>query len=314
MSQAATLSRETELWEEGSFCQVIPVIEVNNVSKHFHHTHALRNVSLTIEQGEVIGLLGPNGAGKTTLFRIVAGLLRPDSGTVNPTSEYWPVVAYKPDRLLYPNHQRVIEYLTMIAQLCNVSSARHIAVVNKSLEQANLLSAAQKPIRDLSKGMRQRLGLAQVLIGNPDLILLDEPTNGLDPVGQQEMLKHIAALKADGKTILISSHQLHEITAVCSQIIIMNKGRLRYINSVDAALGMRPQVRIETDRDLTPMLPWLKKLDSDLKISGSTLFIPEEAIDQRRHALTLLLGAGYDILGMDYNRVTLADIYTEAIQ
>ena len=290
------------------------VIEVTNVSKHFHNTRALRNVSLTIKRGEVTGLLGPNGAGKSTLFRIIAGMLRPDSGTVKPVGDLWPVVAYKPDRLLYPNQQRVNDYLMMITQLCNLPVKQQAEQVSKVLEQVNLTAAAQKQIKNLSKGMRQRLGLAQVLIGDPDLILLDEPTNGLDPEGQQEILKQIAELKAQGKTILISSHQLHEITAACGEIVIMNHGRVRYANNVQTALTMRPQVRIQTDRDLNPMLPWLKNLHPDLMIEGNMLLIPEEAIDQRRSALTLLLGAGYDIVDMDYNRVTLAEVYSEAVQ
>ena len=290
------------------------MIEVTNVSKPFHNTRALRNVSLTIKKGEVTGLLGPNGAGKSTLFRIIAGLLRADSGSIKPIGNYWPVIAYKPDRLLYPNRQRVSEYLMVVAQLCNLSPNQQKEVVNQALEQVNLTDAAQKRIHELSKGMRQRLGLAQVLIGDPDLILLDEPTNGLDPAGQQEIIEQIAQLKAAGKTILISSHQLHEITAACSEIVILGNGRVRYANSVQAALTMRPQVRIVTDRDLNRMLPWLKNLHPALSVEGSVLLIPENAIDQRRSALTLLLGAGYDIVGMDYNRVTLAEVYAEAVR
>ena len=290
------------------------MIEVKNVSKQFFNAHALRNVSLTIKKGEVVGLLGPNGAGKSTLFRIIAGILQPDAGAVVPTSGLWPIMAYKPDRLHFPNQQRVFEYLTMVAKLCDVPASQHASLVNKVLDQVNLSSATQKRINTLSKGMRQRLGLAQVLIGDPDIILLDEPTNGLDPAGQQEMLAHIAALQADGKTILISSHQLQEITAVCTEIFILNKGRVRYNNSVQSALGMRPQVRIETDRDLAPMLPWIRRLHPELRVDGKVLYIPEQAVEQRRHALTLLLGAGYDILGINYNRVTLNDIYTEAVQ
>lgn len=290
------------------------MIEVQNVSKKFYNVNALSDVSFSIKRGDVTALLGPNGAGKSTLFKIIAGLVNPDEGAIRPVRQGWPTVAYKPDRLIFPNNSRVRDYLTTIAQLSNVSGREMRKQVSGAIDQVRLSDAADKKIGVLSKGMRQRLGLAQTMIGSPSLILLDEPTNGLDPAGQVEILEHIAHMRAAGQTVLVSSHQLQEVTKICTNIVIIGSGRIRYQNSIASALAVRPKVVIKTDRDLTPIRQWLLNVHTDIVIEGSKLTIGESALESRRRVLTLLLGAGYDILHIDYNRVTLDEIYAEAIQ
>ncbi len=295
-------------------CEFQYVIEVQNISKKYNNIVALNDVSFSIGKGEVTALLGPNGAGKSTIFRIIAGLINPDEGSINPSSTHWPRIAYKPDRLVYPNNIKTRDYLTMIGKLANLPKREAKRKAKQGLERVNLSHAANKKIGDLSKGMRQRLGLAQSMIGNPSLLLLDEPTNGLDPSGQEEIQEHIKMLCDEGKTILVSSHQLTEVTEMCTQIIIIVEGEIRYINSMENALKVRPKVIIETDRDISPIAAWLGNLHADITYEGNNLIIGESAIDMRRQALTLLLGAGYDIQHIDYNRVTLAEIYAEAVQ
>lgn len=160
------------------------MIEIHNVSKNFYGLKALDGVSLRIGRGEVVGLLGPNGAGKTTLFKLIAGLLHPDSGKIRPTNGRWPTIGYKPDRLLFPNRLRISEYLAMMASLSGAQAEDRERAVFNALVQVDLVSHADKRIGDCSKGMRQRLGLAQALMGNPTLLLLDEPSNGLIPTAR----------------------------------------------------------------------------------------------------------------------------------
>ncbi|MBE2197960.1 MAG: ABC transporter ATP-binding protein [Anaerolinea sp.] len=290
------------------------MIEISNITKRFYSLVALDNVSLTIPQGEVLGLLGPNGAGKTTMMKIVAGFLLPDGGVVRPLNSAWPVIGYKPERLLFPNQLRVSQYLEIIAGLSNLSGRQVKQAVGRSLEQVGLLPTANKKIKDCSKGMRQRLGLAQVLIGDPPLLLLDEPSNGLDPEGQTDILQAVQSLHAAGKTLVISSHHLHEITQVCTELVILNRGQIHYRNSMAEALAVRPHVSIRADKDLMPMRAILHALHPDVQVDGQRLILKNEAMALRRAAMTILLHSGYDILHVEQKRITLAEIYAKAVQ
>lgn len=290
------------------------MIEIRNITKRFYSLTALDNVSLTIQRGEVLGLLGPNGAGKTTLMKIVAGMLQPDIGQLLPNGHGWPTIGFKPERLLFPNQMRVHQYLEMIAGLSNTPKPKLRHLVHESLEKVGLLYASNKRIADCSKGMRQRLGLAQVLIGDPALLLLDEPSNGLDPEGQADILQVIQSLHAIGKTIVISSHHLHEITQVCTQLVILNHGQIHYQNSMTEALAVRPHVLLRTDKDLTPVREMFVALHPEISVDGSKLVLKNEAMALRRPVLALLLNSGYDILHVEQKRITLAEIYAKAVQ
>ncbi|MFQ5435686.1 MAG: ABC transporter ATP-binding protein [Anaerolineae bacterium] len=291
------------------------MIHVEHVTKRFYTLTALADVSVSIRRGEVIGLLGPNGAGKTTLFKIVAGLLNPDDGRIRPTGFAWPRVALKPERLLFPNHLRVGQYLKMMAGLSNLSSGEVDTAVINSLRQVDLLDAVGKRIRTCSKGMRQRLGLAQALIGDPPLVLLDEPTNGLDPEGQEDILTRIKALQAAGKSVVMSSHQLHEVTQVCSHLVILNEGHLLYQNSMSEALAARTHIIIQTAAELAePVRLQLVQMHPDVSVSGNTIRLEGEAMALARQILTMLLKLNLDVVHVEQKRITLAEIYAEAVQ
>jgi ABC-2 type transport system ATP-binding protein len=290
------------------------VIEIRNVGKQFLSFRALEDVSFQVSRGEVVGLLGPNGAGKTTLFKLVAGLLHPDSGHIRPTNGRWPAIGYKPDRLLFPNRLRISDYLKIVANLCGIQPADQEKAVFDALVEVDLVSQANKRIGDCSKGMRQRLGLAQALMGNPTLLLLDEPSNGLDPNGQAEMQALIKKLHAAGKTILISSHHLEEITAVCTQLIILNNGHVHFKNSMVEALTISPHTLIQADRDLSEIADTVRAQHPDILVQGNKIQLRGEAMQLRREILALLLQAQYDVLHVEQKHVTLAEIYARAVQ
>lgn len=290
------------------------MIEISNVSKHFFSFKALDSVSMQIERGEVVGLLGPNGAGKTTLFKLIAGLLHPDGGRIRPVNGRWPAIGYKPDRLLFPNRLRASEYLKMVASLCGIRSENQEQTVFDALVQVDLVSQANKRIGDCSKGMRQRLGLAQAIMGKPSLLLLDEPSNGLNPTGQAEMQALIKKLHRAGNTIVISSHQLEEITAVCTQLIILNNGRIHYHNSIVEALTISPHTLIQADRDLSEIAPTILAQHPNIQLQGSKIQLRGEAMQLRRQILALLLQSQYDVIHVEQKHVTLAEIYSRAVQ
>lgn len=290
------------------------MIDIINVTKRFHSLVAIRSVTLNIPSGEVLGILGPNGAGKTTLFKLIAGFLKPDSGQLQPTSSRWPTIGYKPERLLFPNHLKVRQYLELVAAISNLDRRQTRVVVERSLSQVDLTYAAEKRIRECSKGMRQRLGLAQALIGDPPLLLLDEPSNGLDPAGQSDICQHIKKLHDAGKTIVLASHQLQEVTQVCTRLVILNQGTIHYENRVSDALAERPHITIHVDKDLGPVEALLSSLHPDVAVGGRKVVLDRGALNLRREVLSILLGAGYDVTRVEQSRVTLAEIYSEAVQ
>jgi ABC-2 type transport system ATP-binding protein len=271
-------------------------------------------VSLSIPQGEVLGLLGPNGAGKTTLLKLIAGLISPSDGRIQPANGIWPVVGYKPERLLYPNHLSIGQYLELMAGASDVARRDTERVILESLARVNLLDSYNKRIGHISKGMRQRLGLAQAIIGNPPLLLLDEPSNGLDPEGQVEIGRYIRELHALGKTIVLSSHQLQEVTQVCTYLIILNRGQIHYENHMSVALALRPYVRIRANRALDDVSQFLRSLHPDIDVETDTIILKNSAMRLRRQILTLLLNMNYDVLRVEQKRVTLSELYAETVQ
>ncbi len=290
------------------------MITLEDVTKKYYSLTALDQVSLTIPPGEVVGLLGPNGAGKTTLLKLAAGLLQPTSGQLLPPKQGWPVIGFKPERLLFPNNLRVGQYLELVAGVSNVRVENMEQEILKSLARVNLLDAVGQRIGQLSKGMRQRLGLAQATIGDPPLLLLDEPSNGLDPEGQVEIGRYIRELHDLGKTIVLSSHQLGEVTQVCTHLIILNHGQIHYENSMSAALALRPFVRIWTDRPLNGTADLLTSLHPDIEVDGDTIVLKNTAMRLRRQILTLLLNMDFDVVRVEQKRVTLSEIYAESVQ
>ncbi len=289
------------------------MIEIRNLTKRYHSLTALNKVSLKIPQGEVLGLLGPNGAGKTTLLKLIAGLIIQDSGQIQPMTSEWPRIGFKPERLLFPNHLSVREYLTMVAGVSDIPKSAANQVVMDSLAQVGLLDASNKRIRNCSKGMRQRLGLAQALIGDPPLLLLDEPSNGLDPTGQYEIHDIIRQMQTDGKTIVMSSHQLPEVTEICTQIVVLNRGRIHYQNSTTAALSAKAHTTIRADKDLEPLREHLLGLHPDITVDDAVVILQNEAVRLRRQVMTMLLHANYDIVEVRQARASLAEVYAEAV-
>ena len=291
------------------------MIEIGEVTKRYQSLVAIDSVSLKILPGEVVGILGPNGAGKTTLFRLITGSLNPDSGFIKSIGRSWPAVGYKPERLLFPSDMRVRQYLSMMASLSNLKKEAADVAVHQGLANVELLDAADKKIKECSKGMRQRLALAQALIGDPPLLLLDEPSNGLDPEGQADMCRIMKQLHSDGKTIVLASHQLSEVTQICTQLVILNHGSIHYENSMVDALAERPHTLIQVDRDLYSLAPLIKNLHHDIEIypDRREIILNHSAIALRPQVLSLLLSAGYDVLHIQQSRVTLAEIYAEAV-
>lgn len=204
-------------------------IQIEQITKLYGNHKALDQVSFTIEPGEIIGLLGPNGAGKSTLIKILIGLLHPEKGRLRQKDtiidthhlDYKRKVGYLPEDNPLPNDLFVKEYLDKTAALFSLKNYGQ----HKLIEQTGLHTVSRQKIKTLSKGFKQRLGLAAALIHQPELLVLDEPMTGLDPNQIQEIRKLISSLSPK-TTVLLSTHILQDISAICDRILVLNQGSL----------------------------------------------------------------------------------------
>lgn len=193
---------------------------------------ALDGLSLQVESGEVFGLLGPNGAGKTTTFKVLMGLLRPTGGRAQilgadvQNVKVRQRIGYLPEQPYFYDYLTAREFLMYCGALCDLPKAESSQRTNELLQLVGLTDSADKQLRKFSKGMLQRVGLAQALIHDPEVLFLDEPMSGLDPLGRREVRDLIVRLRAQGKTIFFSSHILTDVEAMCDHVAILNKGRL----------------------------------------------------------------------------------------
>lgn len=218
------------------------MIELTGVAKSYGALRALEDVDLKVDKGELFGLIGRNGAGKSTLFQLMLGLLDADAGSVQVDGErvrgprYRAVkrrIGYLPENVVLYDNLTGIETLHFFARLKGVGTAECMPL----LEQVGLNGSAKRKVREYSKGMRQRLGFAQALLGNPALLFLDEPTNGLDPEGIREFYRILKVRQEAGTTIVITSHILAEIQQRVSRLAILQSGRIRAVGSVTALRG-----------------------------------------------------------------------------
>lgn len=209
------------------------VISVSHLSKRYGGQIAVDDVSFEVASGEIVGFLGPNGAGKSTTLRILSGFLGKTSGTVRVAGfdietqpdEARNACGYMPEAVpLYPE-MRVVEYLRFRAELKRVPRAQRAAFVDLSMEQAKVTDVATQPIGTLSKGYRQRVGLADALVAKPKVLILDEPTAGLDPNQIRDVRKVLRALGKE-RTVLVSTHILGEVESLCDRVVLIHKGKL----------------------------------------------------------------------------------------
>ena len=216
----------------------MPSVEISNLSKTFRdffgrrRVKALDGLSLAVEPGEVFGLLGPNGSGKSTTFKIAVGLIRASAGSVTINGAKPGTLAARKSTGFLPEDSTLLPFLTALetlklhGALAGLGRKAAAGKAHELLERVDLKHAAKRRVKGFSKGMQRRLGIASVLIADPDVFILDEPTSGLDPLGAVQVKELIADLRAKGKAILISSHLLGELENVCDRVAFLNKGRL----------------------------------------------------------------------------------------
>ncbi len=219
------------------------VFEINDVSRSFGPVKAVENLTLSLGKGEVTGFLGTNGAGKTTTIKMLIGLIRPTSGTVrlfggDPSDAQTRLrIGYMPEIAYYYPYLNVRELLSFYGGVCGMDKQTVRSRTDELLEEVELAEAAKRPLKEYSKGMLQRAGIAQALLNDPDLLILDEPFTGLDPLARIHFRELLKRLRGKGKSIFFSSHELGETELLCDNVAIMKKGRCIYHGPVSRLAG-----------------------------------------------------------------------------
>jgi ABC-2 type transport system ATP-binding protein len=261
-----------------------PVIQIRNLTKTYRDfwgrkkVQALNSLSLEVNKGEVFGLLGPNGSGKTTTMKLLLGLLFPTDGEISilgkPASDVSKneKIGYLPEESYLYRFLNAEETLDFYGRLFDISAEERKQRTNELIEMVGLQHARRRQLKEYSKGMTRRIGLAQALINNPDLILLDEPTSGLDPEGSQDMKKLIENLRDQGKTVVMCSHLLADVQDVCDRIAILYGGELKELGRVEDLLKEQHETQFVTshldDTAVDEIKAVLDKHGASLKTCG----------------------------------------------
>lgn len=231
-----------------------PVVEVRNLSKRYGEFVALEDLSLTVMRGQILGFIGPNGAGKTTTIKILVGLARPSSGSAyiagadcaRESSKIKQLVGYMPDGFGSYDNMRVREYLDFFGAAFGIRRAQRVRRIAEVLEITNSSYMQDRYVESLSHGMQQRVGIARTLLHDPEVLIFDEPANGLDPQARIEMRELLLRLAAAGKTLIVTSHILPELSRICDQVAIITQGRLRASGSLEEIMrGLNQRRTIE---------------------------------------------------------------------
>ena len=296
-------------------------IETVALRKEYGPKVAVSGLDLTVARGEVFGFLGPNGAGKTTLVKMLLGLVRPTSGRGMLLGE--PIgrpesrrhIGFLPEHFRFHEWLRADEFLELHGRLLHLPSHERQRRIPALLERVGLQEAAARPLGAYSKGMLQRIGLAQALLGHPALVFLDEPTSGLDPVGRRMVRDVIRDLQAEGVTVFLNSHLLSEVELTCQRVAIISAGRVVHTTALEEQLDGATAVDLTVgalDEGLVEGLRrWSPRLEVDPERRLITLYIGDHAV--LPEISRWIVGRGAALYGLAPRRQTLEDLYVQLI-
>lgn len=308
------------------------MIEIQNLTKRYGQIKAVNNLNFTVEKGEILGFLGPNGAGKSTTMNIITGFIPSSEGTVKvcgydimeSPKEVKKRIGYLPEQPPVYMDMTVIDYLNFVADLKLVDKKQKKSQLNDIMELVKIGDHRNRLIKNLSKGYKQRVGLAQSLIGSPDVIILDEPTVGLDPKQIIEIRKLIKALGKE-HTIILSTHILPEVSAVCERVVIINKGEIAAIDTPEnlskgfgAAAKLMvtvsgPRNSVESAIREIYGVKYVETAAEKNKDSISYIIEADKDIDVRKPLFFAMARLGYPIIEMKGIGMSLEDIFVEIV-
>ncbi len=305
-----------------------PVIETVGLTKKYGEFTAVKDLNLEVQGGEIFGLLGPNGSGKTTTILMLLGLTEPTRGVArvlgfDPTRQPLQVkarVGYLPDQVGFYDELTARENLIYTAKLNGLPRPEAHARIEEALERVGLQEVADKRVGTFSFGMRHRLGVADILIKRPQVIIMDEPTQGLDPQGAHEFLHLIRGLKGEGITILLSSHLLHQVQEICDRVGLFYRGTLRLVGTVPElgrkVLGKAYRIRLQAQGDPEALAAALRAIPgvTEVRRPGAESYEVDAEEDLRPEAAEAVVRAGGRLMGLEVETQSLDVIYNRYFQ
>jgi ABC-2 type transport system ATP-binding protein len=302
-------------------------IETTNLTKRYGSLTAVNKLNLKVERGTIHGFLGPNGAGKSTTIKILVGLLKATEGSAKVLGQEVRVddanqrlhVGYMPELPKFPKHLKGAELLDIYGRMYGMNQQDRQTQISKLVELVGLKGRENDLIGKYSKGMQQRIGIAQALLNNPELVVLDEPSIGLDPVGMVEVRELVKAISKEGMTVLVSSHLLFEVEQICTHVTIINRGEALASDTLEKVSGMisgPATIQVEIANLAEPVIKALKALSivKDITRNGSSLNVfVNTREDVRKQVSLAITGAGGVIVGMNQKSHSLEDVFIQLI-
>lgn len=297
------------------------MVEVKSLSKSFGHHMAVKDLSFTIEEGRCVALLGPNGAGKTTTLEMLAGLQKPTKGTISFLDEqkgdYREQIGYLSQQPVFYPWMNAVEFLLFMGELSGLSKAEALKRTHEMLEVVGLADSKKRRIGGYSGGMKQRLGIAQAMIHEPKLLMLDEPVSALDPVGRREVLEMMKKLK-EKMTILFSTHILHDAEEICDDVIMIHDGELAISGSLHELRRKHQEdvIKISAEENLGGWAQILETWDVVTKVilKDDTMEIVVKDISEgRRKLLAEITDKQIPITTFTIGHTTLEDLFMKVV-
>ncbi len=296
-----------------------PAIHTQGLRKVFGDKVAVANLSLTVERGEVFGFLGPNGAGKTTAVKILLGLIKPSGGKATLLGE--PLgshptrarVGFLPEHFRFHDWLTASEFLKLHADLYHMPGETSARRIPELLELVGLAPHASKRLRNFSKGMLQRIGLAQSLLNKPELVILDEPTSGLDPVGRRLVRDIIHSLRQEGTTVFLNSHLLSEVEITCDRVAFIKFGEVLHISPLQTLVEGELSVEIRARPLNAEIIAHLSRWSSNIRADGErlNLTVSNEAVIPAINQM--LVENGVEVYAIRPQRISLEDLFIEIV-
>ena len=297
----------------------LPVIETDHLSKHFSGNIAVADLSLRVERGEIFGFLGPNGAGKTTSTKMLLGLITPTAGDGYvlgvPLGEHEVRrrIGFLPEHFRFHEWLTAEEFLGLHADLYHMESEHRTRRIRELLELVELKAHGHRKLRTFSKGMLQRIGLAQALLNDPEVVFLDEPTSGLDPMGRRLVRDITRNLRAKGTTVFLNSHFLSEVEVTCDRVAFIKEGVIVRTGSLDSLMNGELHVAIRARNLTSESRQGLTRWCRNLQVDGERLTFKLDSEDQLPDITRYLIEQGAELYTVQPKIIALEDLFLEII-